>query len=135
MRKIILVVIISFAVGSFGLMFGYKLGTNYRAKVDATIYLPLLVRVHQSIESGNISDARERTDMMIIAQINKYWNLKDTFLFQSVYGSKLNSNDLFQKHIKEALAIAKSGVTNLVIFSVSATNSIEFNAPTNIQDK
>jgi hypothetical protein len=111
-------------VFTIGVSLGFKLGSNARAKTDAVIYLPLLVRVHQFIESNDMSDAKDHTDMMIIAQVNKYWNLKDTFLFKMFYGKKLQDNELFQTHFKEALAIGKSAATNFVIIDFGATNSV-----------
>lgn len=123
MRKIIPIVLAS-AIFAGGILLGVRLGANSRSKTEAVVYLPLLVRVHQSLESGQVRAAEESTEMMIIAQLNHLSAVRHTLLFNLAYGQKLDKDELFQKHFAEALSIRKSAATNFFSVGSNGTNGI-----------
>lgn len=86
--------------------------------------MPLLVRVHQSLEAGQVRVAEESTELMIMGQLNNWSVVRHSLLFKLAYGRKLDKDELFQKHLAEALSVRKYAATNFFSVRPRGTNGI-----------
>jgi hypothetical protein len=94
--------------------FGFKLGSNAEAKSDIYSALPVLVKIHQSIDGGDKSYALNLTEMLILAKIGGYESLTNDLFLRLAYGKDAFNGPLFQKHLKEAIIIRNSATNNLI---------------------
>ena len=105
-----------------GIIIGFELGVNSRARTELSVSIPALVQIHKSIQSGDPHEAMDLTQMLLLSKLDRYDSLKDNFAAKLVYGKDIVSSQLFQKHLNEATAIRQTASTNLIFFNNSTTN-------------
>lgn len=114
------IIILGLGVFTAGIIVGFKFGEDARAREEMSVSIPALVTIHESIQTNDLREASGLTEMVLFSKIDKYNYLKHDVFCRIIYGNELIGSKLFQKHLKEALAIKSSAFTNLIFFNTSA---------------